>query len=102
MCTYCGIVGHVAYKCYKLRGYHLGYKHKGKTSTNHVSSNGSFGSFFCNNGGFGNVTSQPMQSFPNQPNLMHYTPQPQLSMPQSQFNALHSQFSAPQCPITKS
>ena len=36
-----------------------------------------------------------MQSFPNQPDLMHYTPQPQLSMPQSQF-------SAPQFPITQS
>ena len=36
-----------------------------------------------------------MQSFPNQPDLMHYALQPQLSMPQSQF-------SAPQFPITQS
>ena len=95
VCTYCGIVGHVAYKCYKLHGYPPGYKHKGKASTNQVSSNDSLGSFLCNSGGFGNITSQPMQSFPNQPDLMHYTPQPQLSMPQSQF-------SAPQFPITQS
>ena len=32
VCTYCGIVGHVADKCYKLHGYPLGYKHQGKAS----------------------------------------------------------------------
>ena len=32
VCTYYGIVGHVADKCYKLHGYPPGYKHKGKAS----------------------------------------------------------------------
>ena len=30
VCTYYGIMGHVADKCYKLHGYPLGYKHKGR------------------------------------------------------------------------
>ena len=100
VCTYCGIVGHVADKCFKLHGYPLGYKHKWKASTNQVSNNGNLGSLFCNNGSFGNFASQPMQGFTNQPELMHCSPQhpraqPQLNMSQSQFNA-------PQCPITQS
>ena len=76
VCTYYGIVGHIADKCCKLHGYPPGYKHKGKAFANQVSSNSSLGGFFCNNGGFGNITSQPMQNFPTQPDLMHYTPQP--------------------------
>ena len=48
VCTYCGIVGHVADKCYKLHRYPPRYKHKGKALANQVSSsgNGSFGNFF--------------------------------------------------------
>ena len=65
VCTYCGLVGHVADKCYKLHGYPPGYKHKGKASANQVSSNGTLGSIFCNNGGFGNFANQPMQGFAN-------------------------------------
>ena len=100
VCTYCGIVGHVADKCYKLHWYPSGYKHKGKALANQVSSSGnsSYGNFFCNNGGFGNVVSQSMSNFHNQPDQMHYAPQ--LTMPQPQFRAAQSQFSAPQCPIT--
>ena len=95
VCTYCGIVGHVADKCYKLHEYPPGYKHKRKALANQVSSsgNGSFGNFFCHNGGFGNVASQPMSNFHNQPYQMHYAPQ--LTMPQPQFSAAQSQFSAP-------
>ena len=102
VCTYCGIVGHVADKCYKLHGYPSGYKHKGKALANQVSSsgNGSYGNFFCNNGGFGNVVSQPMSNFHNQPDQMHCAPQ--LTMPQPQFSAAQSPFNAPQCPITQS
>ena len=102
VCTHCGIVGHVADKCYKLHGYPPGYKHKGKALANQVSSsgNGSFGNLFCNNGGFGNVVSQSMFNFHNQPDQMHYAPQ--LTMPQPQFSAAQSQFNAPQCPITQS
>ena len=29
ICSYCGLSGHIANKCYKLHGYPLGYKHKG-------------------------------------------------------------------------
>ncbi|XP_075663477.1 uncharacterized protein LOC142633086 [Castanea sativa] len=31
-CTHCGVLGHVADKCYKLHGYSLGYKFKNKGS----------------------------------------------------------------------
>ena len=31
VCTYCGFIGHIADKCYKLHGYPLGYKPKGGT-----------------------------------------------------------------------
>nr|POE61375.1 hypothetical protein CFP56_40980 [Quercus suber] len=49
VCTYCGIVDHVADKCCKLHKYPPGYKHKGKASANQVSSSGSgsFGSSFA-------------------------------------------------------
>ena len=96
-CTYCGLVGHVADKCYKLHGYPPGYKHKGKASANQVSSNGTLGSIFCNNGGFGNFSSQPMQGFANQPDMMHCSPQHPGA--QSQAQPL---FNTPQCPITQS
>lgn len=38
-CTYCGLVGHIADKCYKLHGYSLRYKPKGsnKPLANQVS-----------------------------------------------------------------
>ena len=100
VCTYCGIVGHIADKCYKLHGYPPGYKHKGKASANQVSSNanGSYGSFFFNNNGFGNVGSQPMQSFANQHDQMHHAPQLTMSQP----TMSQPQFNAPQCPITQS
>ena len=31
-CTHCGVLGHVADKCYKLHGYRFGYKFKNKGS----------------------------------------------------------------------
>ena len=41
LCTYCGLTGHIADKCYKLHGYPLGYKPKGGTKpmVNQVSGN---------------------------------------------------------------
>ena len=75
VCTYCGLVGHVADKCYKLHGYPPGYKHKRKASANQVSSNDTLGNIFCKNGGFGNFANQLMQGFANQPDLMHCSPQ---------------------------
>ena len=53
VCTYCGLTGHIADKCYKLHGYPIGYKPKGNASmANQVSgvfhlgnSNGLDGSF---------------------------------------------------------
>ena len=93
--TYCGLVDHVADKCYKLHGYPSCYKHKRKASANQVSSNDTFGSLFCNNGGFGNFLSQPMQGFANQTDLMHCSPQ----HPRAQFQA-QPLFNTPQCHIT--
>ena len=39
ICTYCGLTGHIADKCYKLLGYPTGYKQKGsnKAMANQVS-----------------------------------------------------------------
>ena len=38
ICSHCGILGHVVDKCYKIHGYPLGYKNKGKGhSANQVS-----------------------------------------------------------------
>lgn len=39
ICTYCGLTGHIADKCYKLHGSPSGYKHKGnnKAMVNQVS-----------------------------------------------------------------
>ena len=54
ICTYCGFIGHIADKCYKLHGYPPGYKPKGKLSGNQVSSNGSFGNCPPTNAYFGN------------------------------------------------
>ena len=61
VCTYCGLIGHIADKCYKLHGYPLGYKPKGNgPMANQVSgifqpgnSDGSIGQRqnFFNNGG---------------------------------------------------
>ena len=99
VCTYYGIMGHVADKCYKLHGYPPGYKHKGKASAHQVSSNGNLGNFFSNNGNFGNFASPPMLGFTNQSKMMHCSPQPLGA--QSQLNLSQSQFNAPQCPITQ-
>ena len=55
ICTYCRVVGHIADKCYKLHGYPPGYKPKGKSSANQVSSVGNFGNFSPNLGSFGNL-----------------------------------------------
>ena len=99
VCTYYGIMGHVADKCYKLHGYPPGYKHKGKASAHQVSSNGNLGNFFSNNGNFGNFASPPMLGFTNQSKMMHCSPQPLGA--ESQLNLSQSQFNAPQCPITQ-
>lgn len=58
ICTYCGIVGHIADKCYKLHGYPPSYKPKGKSSANQVFSR-IFGNSMPSNGSsVGNFNSQ--------------------------------------------
>jgi len=39
ICTYCGKIGHVADKCYRLRGFPPGFKFKNKSLANQVSCN---------------------------------------------------------------
>jgi len=39
ICTYCGKIGHIADKCYRLRGFPLGFKFKNKSLANQVSCN---------------------------------------------------------------
>ncbi|KAF3972904.1 hypothetical protein CMV_003616 [Castanea mollissima] len=34
LCTHCNMLGHTVDKCYKIHGYPLGYKHKGKSTAN--------------------------------------------------------------------
>ena len=75
ICTYCGIVGHIADKCYKLHGYPPSYKPKGKSSANQVSSPGNFGIFSPNLGSFGNFAPQPLFGFSNQAEMMNCPPQ---------------------------
>ena len=72
---YCGVVGHIADKCYKLHGYPPSYKPKGKSSANQVSSIGNFGNFSPILGSFGNFASQPLSGFPNQVKMMNCSPQ---------------------------
>ncbi|XP_075663333.1 uncharacterized protein LOC142632900 [Castanea sativa] len=62
ICTYCGLSGHIANKCYKLHGYPLGYKHKGSNQAmaNHISAifpSGNFG-----NPSFGVALTSPQAS----------------------------------------
>ena len=61
VCTYCGLTGHIADKCYKLHGYPPGYKPKGnRPMANQVfvgfQSDGSIvqgPNFFCNSNAYG-------------------------------------------------
>ena len=39
ICTYCGKIGHIADKCYRLHGFPLGFKFKNKSLANQVSCN---------------------------------------------------------------
>ena len=74
ICTYCGVVGHIADKCYKLHAYPPGYRPKGKSSANQVSSARNFGNFSPNLGSFGNFSSQALSGFPNQVEMMNCSP----------------------------
>lgn len=92
--TDCGFTGHIADKCYKLYGYPLGYKLKGKLSRNQVSSNGSFGNCPPTNvcfGNFGNFVSQPALNLANSTEMMQYSPQ----FHGSQHPQIQSQFTVP-------
>ena len=105
--TDCGFTSHIADKCYKLYGYPLGYKLKGKLSRNQVSSNGSFGNCPPTNvcfGNFGNFVSQPALNLANSTEMMQYSPQfhgSQHPQTQSQFTVPQPQYGAPQCPISQ-
>ena len=39
VCAHCGYNGHTVDTCYKIHGYHVGFKHKGKQQTDKSSSN---------------------------------------------------------------
>lgn len=89
ICTYCGIVGHIADKCYKLLGYPLGYKPKGKSSANQVSSE-IFGNSMPSNGSsFGNFNSQLVPA--KVAEMMNYS---------HQFNDSQGHFNGTQFPQT--
>nr|POF24404.1 hypothetical protein CFP56_40262 [Quercus suber] len=89
-------------KFYKRHGYPPGYKPKGKSSANQVSSAGNFGNFSPNLGSFGNFASQPLSGFPNQAEMMNCSPQMIGYSPQHSGTQPQSQFNVPQCPITQS
>uniref|UniRef100_A0A7N2LFG1 Retrovirus-related Pol polyprotein from transposon RE2 n=1 Tax=Quercus lobata TaxID=97700 RepID=A0A7N2LFG1_QUELO len=112
ICIYCGIVGHVVDKCYKLHGYPPGYKPKGKSSANQVSTNGMFGNsvpYQTSNNCFENFNSQAVST-----DILNCSPQ--YISPQSHFmfeslsdccasihiNMPQSQFGVPQCLISQS
>ena len=96
VCTYCGLTGHIANKCYKLHGYPLGYKPKGgnKAMANQIT--GSFGGF----DGLPNI--QPCDA--NQFNIDHQTP---FGVSQPNFGGFAGGFGVqncqqqPQCPISQ-
>lgn len=124
ICTYCGIVGHIADKCYKLHAYQLAYKPKGKSSANQVTT-GNFGNSMPSNGSsFRNFNSQlvptkvaEMMNYSHQFNdsqghfngtqfpQTHYNgtwfPQTHYNGTMTQIQPQQSQFAAPQCPISQ-
>ena len=57
ICIYCGLIGHIVDKCYKLHGYPSGYKPRGsnRPTNNQVSAilpSSNFGNSDLSNGGF--------------------------------------------------
>ena len=113
VCTYCGLTGHIADKCYKLHGYPLRHKLKGyRPMANQVfvgfQSDGSIvqgPNFFPNGNAYGGLQYATNASGV-QSNAMSFSPQkfaPQNFTPQNfspQFIAPSPQ--ASQCPISQS
>ena len=106
ICTYCGLSGHIADKCYKLHGYPPSYMHKGSNQAmaNQVSAflpSGNFGNLdgfaLANqnliqyNAGFSNHNFHSEASLPPQPSFGATFASPQTFVQGSQ----------PQCPISQ-
>ncbi|KAF3963172.1 hypothetical protein CMV_012409 [Castanea mollissima] len=110
VCTYCGLTGHIADKCYKLHGYPPGYKPKGKVfmanqvsgvfhSENSDGSNGSFGQAqhcYINGSNAYGATQSGVNASGMQPDAITFPPQ---NFP-SQFQGSSSQ--SLKCPISQS
>ena len=106
ICTYCGLSGHIADKCYKLHGYPPGYKHKGSNQAmaNHVSAilpSGQFG----NMDGFASTNPNLVQNNAGFPN---HSPHSEAGLlPQPSFGTMFAspqtpvQSFQPQCPISQ-
>ena len=97
VCTYCGFTGHITDNCYKLHGYLLGYKPKGRTKAIANQIIGGFGFDGPSNSRSGDVT---------QPNIGFQT---LFSVSQSHFGGFPSGFgfqacqqtTQPQCPMSQ-